>query len=254
MLVNIIEMNLKILQYSYLCIIIMNYLQNSGKEQGMEKIIDKDLLWNNIESSDVKIICKTISQISSIGFKNAGSVIEFIPKLKKMLSSSENVIVEKSLWAIGQIGHNEPNLVSDSIHGIYELLDHEDKKIRGNALWAIGRIGRTNIKIVLSNIERIFSCAEDPAPEVRMNFIWACENLAINKPELFKDYVEIFIILLSDENIKYVRREAPEIFRVIARRKPELIQSAIPKLEELLEDEDKVVRIHAAGALKYLKK
>lgn len=60
----------------------------------------------------------------------------------------------------------------------------------------------------------------------------------------------IFEAMLNDRNEK-VRMEAPEIFRVIGKRKPELVRPYLEKLAYIAEhDPNRVVRIHAAGAVK----
>jgi HEAT repeat protein len=66
--------------------------------------------------------------------------------------------------------------------------------------------------------------------------------------------VPLFIRLLDDPDTQRVRREAPEILRVIGKRQPEIVECAIPKLVEKLSDEDKVLRIHAQGALDAIRK
>ena len=59
-----------------------------------------------------------------------------------------------------------------------------------------------------------------------------------------------FAVLLNDSADR-VRIEAPEIFRVLGKREPEYVKKYIPKLYELSEhDIEKVVRIHALGAIK----
>lgn len=45
--------------------------------------------------------------------------------------------------------------------------------------------------------------------------------------------------------------EAPEIFRVLGKRKPELVRPYIELLQKISEtDENQVVRIHCLGAIK----
>ena len=62
--------------------------------------------------------------------------------------------------------------------------------------------------------------------------------------------MEIFAKLLDDEKIR-VRRESPEIFRVIGKRLPALVAPYIQKLKEMSKtDPDNIVRIHADGAIK----
>ena len=83
-----------------------------------------------------------------------------------------------------------------------------------------------------------------------MGFIWASENIAVNKPDPYKDYMDVFAELLCDANEK-VRMEAPEIFRVLGKRRPEFVRQYMEKLRVLSEtDDNRVVRIHCLGAIR----
>ena len=60
----------------------------------------------------------------------------------------------------------------------------------------------------------------------------------------------MFEKLLYDENDK-VRMEAPEIFRVLGKRKPEFVRPFVEQLQRIAEsDGNRVVRIHCLGAIK----
>ena len=60
----------------------------------------------------------------------------------------------------------------------------------------------------------------------------------------------IFEELLHDVDDK-VRMEAPEIFRVLGKRRPEFVRPYMEQLRQLSEtDENHVVRIHCLGAIK----
>ena len=62
--------------------------------------------------------------------------------------------------------------------------------------------------------------------------------------------MELFVELLNDSDDR-VRMEAPEIFRVLGKRRPELVQPYLQELANLSEnDPNRVVRIHAFGAIK----
>ena len=92
--------------------------------------------------------------------------------------------------------------------------------------------------------------AGDKSPNVRLSFIWASENIATNTPTVYEDCLTIFAELLNDENER-VRIEAPEMFRVLGKRKPEFVRPYLKKLEYIAtHDEVSVVRIHAKGAIK----
>ena len=60
----------------------------------------------------------------------------------------------------------------------------------------------------------------------------------------------IFEKLLYDPDDK-VRMEAPEIFRVLGKRKPEFVRPFAEELRRISEtDSNRVVRIHCLGAIK----
>ena len=91
---------------------------------------------------------------------------------------------------------------------------------------------------------------EDNSPNVRLAFIWASENIATANPAAFQNRIEVFASLLDDCDSR-VRIETPEIFRVIGKRLPEIVAPYINKLRQLAEnDPERVVRIHALGAIK----
>ena len=56
--------------------------------------------------------------------------------------------------------------------------------------------------------------------------MWASENIAANMPEAYEKHIAVFAAMLDDAN-NQVRIEAPEIFRVIGKRKPEYVEQYI---------------------------
>lgn len=229
--------------------------KNGRKRIEMKKVEQLNLekfifyIQNNLSDN----ICANLSLISRNGFRDYESVKEYIPFVKELLNHKNDAILEKVLWTLGQVGFRAPFLVNDCIEKIEHLLKHPETKVRCNAVWSLGRIGRNDVEVAKKEVKNIMELAIDEMPEVRMNVIWAAENIAVNSPELFTDYFSVFLKLLDDTNTQYVRREAPEIFRVLGKRKIYIVDS-IPKLEKMAEsDEDRVVRIHSAGALKLQK-
>ena len=122
--------------------------------------------------------------------------------------------------------------------------------LRERALNALGRIGRADFNLIKPYWNDLFPFAKDEAPNVRLNFIWASENIATNTPDIYAGYLDIFAELLVDPDEK-VRMEAPEIFRVLGKRKPDLVAPYIDLLSKISEnDPHRVVRIHSKGAIK----
>ena len=96
----------------------------------------------------------------------------------------------------------------------------------------------------------LFRFASDEEPKVRLSFIWASENIAANNPDIYAEHMPVFAGLLRDADDK-VRMEAPEIFRVLGRRRPELVRPFTEQLRQISEtDKNRVVRIHCLGAIK----
>ena len=96
----------------------------------------------------------------------------------------------------------------------------------------------------------MFRFVSDEEPKVRLGFIWASENIATNTPDIYEKHMSVFEKLLYDSDDK-VRMEAPEIFRVLCKRRPEFVKPYLERLQEIADtDENRVVRIHCLGAIK----
>lgn len=62
------------------------------------------------------------------------------------------------------------------------------------------------------------------------------KNIASNAPEIFCENLDMFYGMISDSSDK-VRIEAPEMFRVIGKRKPEHVVPYIERLEWICEND-----------------
>ncbi|MBQ8966058.1 sister chromatid cohesion protein PDS5 [Ruminococcus sp.] len=173
-----------------------------------------------------------------------------IPSVAALLGHESVKIRAKALWLLGEMGLNYPETIAPYAQSIAAFRQSEEPLLRQRALNALGRIGRADDKLILPWWEDLFRFAEDEEPKVRLSFIWASENIATNSPDLYREHMEVFAVLLDDPDTK-VRMEAPEIFRVLGKRRPEFVTPYENKLRELsLADPDRVVRIHSLGALK----
>lgn len=133
---------------------------------------------------------------------------------------------------------------------IARFIASENDLLRERAANALGRIGRADNRLVSRYMEQLLSLSKDDCPNVRLSFIWASENIAVNTPTAYENCLPVFERLLDDANER-VRMEAPELFRVIGKRKPELVLPYLEKLDDIAaHDTNRVVRIHAQGAIK----
>ena len=175
---------------------------------------------------------------------------ESIPDVSAYLDHESVKIKAKVLWLLGEMGLLHPDLIKDALIKITPCLDSKDSLLRERAINALGRIGRGDFNLVEPYIEKLFEFALDDEPKVRLSFIWASENIATNTPDIYKDHMDVFEKLLHDEDDR-VRMEAPEIFRVLGKRRAEFVLPYIQNLKDLAEnDENRVVRIHSLGAIK----
>jgi len=175
---------------------------------------------------------------------------ESIPYVSSLLNHESEKIRAKALWLLGEMGLVYPLAVQDTIPVIASFCDSPVPLLRERAVNALGRIGRGSFQVIDPYWESLFRFAEDEDAKVRLSFIWASENIATNSPDLYEHYMPVFGKLLHDSDDK-VRMEAPEIFRVLGKRRPEFIRPYAELLQRISEtDNNRVVRIHCLGALK----
>lgn len=160
----------------------------------------------------------------------------------------------KALWLLGEMGLKHPVEIKRHVGDIAGYLEDDNAKLRERSANAIGRIGRADKNLVIPHLDKLMEMRSDESQNVRHAFIWACENIATNAPELFCEKLEIFFNMISDPCEK-VRIEAPEMFRVIGKSNPEYVKPYLEKLEWISQnDENPVVRIHSAGAIRATEK
>ena len=175
---------------------------------------------------------------------------ESAPFVSSLLAHESVKIQAKALWLIGEIGLAYPRSVHDYVPAIASFLDSPVSLLRERAINALGRIGRGDFRAVEPYWEGLFRFASDEEAKVRLSFIWASENIATNTPDVYEGHMPVFQGLLHDTDDK-VRMEAPEMFRVLGKRRPEFVTPFLKQLRELsATDDNRVVRIHCLGAIK----
>lgn len=179
---------------------------------------------------------------------------ENITFVASLLKGQSTKIIGKSLWLLGEMGMVYPEEISPFVEQIAAFLKSNDELLKERALNALGRIGRSDYELIKPYLEDMILLADDDSPSVRLSFIWASENIATNTPEAYEQFISVFEMLLDDKNVR-VRMEAPEMFRVLGKRKPNFVRHSLDKLKSLSEeDDDRVVRIHAKGAINAITK
>ena len=204
-----------------------------------------------MSETEDKVILKKLREIT----KDKNHWSETIDYVGEKLDEEYSVEVRaKALWLLGEMGLNYPVQVKQYVEDIADYMDDNHMKLRERSLNALGRIGRADKDMILPYFDELMTMGNDESDDVRLAFIWACENIATNAPELFCESLDIFYELLFDSGER-VRMEAPEMFRVMGKRKPEHVEPYLEKLEWISEnDEHRVVRIHSAGAVRVTKK
>ena len=175
---------------------------------------------------------------------------ESIPYVSSLLVHESVKIQAKALWLLGEMGLVYPSAVQGSVSLIASFCDSPVPLLRERALNALGRIGRGSYQVIESYWASLFRFASDEDAKVRLSFVWASESIATNTPDVYEGHMSVFEGLLHDEDEK-VRMEAPEMFRVLGKRRPEFVRPYIGQLQAIAEaDGNRVVRIHCLGAIK----
>ena len=166
---------------------------------------------------------------------------ESIPFVSSLLTHESVKIKAKALWLLGEMGLIYPQSVLIAVETIAAFLDSPEPLLRERAMNAFGRIGRGSYSVIEPYWTDLFRFASDDDPKVRLAFIWASENIATNTPDIYEDHMPVFAKLLHDANDK-VRMEAPEIFRVLGKRRAEFVEPYLECLRQISEtDENSVV-------------
>ena len=182
--------------------------------------------------------------------KNPDAQQASIPYVSSLLAYDSVKIRAKALWLLGETGLRHPLSVSEHIPAIASFLDSAEPLLRERAINALGRIGRGSFALIEPYWADLFRFAADEDARVRLSFIWASENIASNTPDVYENHLPVFAALLRDGSDR-VRMEAPEIFRVLGKRRPEFVQPYIELLRTVSgSDSNRVVRIHCLGAIK----
>ena len=177
---------------------------------------------------------------------------EKIPYVSSLLAHESEKIQAKALWLLAEMGLAYPQSVRDAVPAIASFCNSPVPLLRERALNAIGRIGRGDFHLIEPYWSDLFRFADDAAAQVRLSFIWASENIATNTPDIYENHMPVFEKLLHDPDNK-VRMEAPEIFRVFGKRRPEIVRPFVEELRKISEtDSNRVVRIHCLGAIKVM--
>ena len=182
--------------------------------------------------------------------KNKDLWEEKIPYVAEFLTWEPVRIKAKALWLLGEMGLQYPLAIQKHVPTVAAFCESEEPLLRQRALNALGRIGRGKFALIEPYWKGLFRFAYDEDPEVRLSLIWASENIAVNTPDIYADSMEVFAKLLYDSSDR-VRMEAPEMFRVLGKRRPEFVKHYIEQLRSISEtDSNRVVRIHCLGAIK----
>lgn len=173
-----------------------------------------------------------------------------VPYVSSLLAHESVKIRAKALWLLAEMGFADPRPVRDVIPEIASFCSSPVPLLRERAVNALGRIGRGDFSLIEPYWAELFRFAADEAAQVRLAFIWASENIATNTPDIYGDHMPVFEKLLHDPDDK-VRMEAPEIFRVLGKRRPDFVRPFAEELRQISEtDSNRVVRIHCQGAVK----
>lgn len=175
---------------------------------------------------------------------------ESIPYVSSLLSHGSVKIKAKALWLLGEMGLAHPESIHATIPAIAAFLNSPEPLLRERAANALGRIGRSNFQAIEPYVSSLFRLSSDENAKVRLAFVWASENVATNTPDIYEGHMPVFEKLLHDKDEK-VRMEAPEMFRVLGKRRPEFVRPYVEELQRIAEtDANRVVRIHCQGAIR----
>ena len=136
------------------------------------------------------------------------------------------------------------------IDSAFAALKDSNWEIREQAVLAIGRIGRADINTVKNRLDKIIQLHCDSVPKVRAAMLDACQSIANAKASVFKPYIGLFERMLDDPDKQGVREHAPDIFRIIGKYEPEMVERSLVLLKEKLRDPSPTTQARAVEAIR----
>lgn len=223
-----------------------NYAVSMYKKSGFRTADENDEEFIMVCGLTGPVIYKELGILT----KDKGRWQENITYVSSLLNHESVKIRAKALWLLGEMGLAYPMEVRDIAPAIAAFFNSPVPLLRERAVNAMGRIGRGRYNVIEPYWADMFRFASDEDAGVRLSFVWASENIATNNPDIYGNYMPVFEKLLYDKDDK-VRMEAPEMFRVIGKRRPEFVIPYTEQLQRISEtDINRVVRIHCLGAIK----
>ena len=193
-----------------------------------------------------KELCRRLGVLT----KNKDEWEAGIPYVSSLLRMDSVKIRAKALWLLGEMGLAFPSSVEEHVPAVASFCRSAEPLLRERAVNALGRMGRGSFRAVEPCWVGLFRFASDDAADVRLSFIWASENIASETPDPYEEHMPVFAKLLYDPDDR-VRMEAPEMFRVLGKRRPRFVRPYIDQLRSVSEtDGNRVVRIHCEGAIR----
>jgi len=166
------------------------------------------------------------------------------------VKSDNDKVIAQAYSTIGHIGLNQPEKVMRAIDSAFASLKDSNWEIREQAVLAIGRTGRADINTVKNRLDKIIQLHCDPVPKVRAAMLDACQSIAHAKAAVFKPYIGLFERMLDDPDAHGVREHAPDIFRIIGKYEPEMVERSLVLLKEKLHDPSPATQAHAVEAIR----
>jgi HEAT repeat protein len=206
-------------------------------EEKLKKEKEAGLLWKTPfipKKSKIRGLLK--KEDPSIALEKFSSDRDLIPTLIELLYDSNPKVRKGAAYNIGAIGANNPDLVKSAIPRLIKLLDDLDGDVRSqtaNAIWLWLWLGGATPEWFKDAIPKLMNLLIDPSEDVRSNAAYALGQIGRKKPDLVESVIPRLIRFLDYPN---ARREVINVVMAIGEPNPDLVKDAFPKLINLLDD------------------
>lgn len=157
-------------------------------------------------------------------------------------------------FALSEIEKAYPGAIKDAVPNLISLLNDDSvltsKSTFSKITGALGEVAKSCPECINAAIPKLAKLLKDEDPNIRINATFAIAYVADNYPEVIENSISDLISSLSDP----YPEDAIHALRGAGRKFPEEIEDAIPRLIELLDDEDSDVCISAATNLIIIRK
>lgn len=243
-----------------------------------------ETLRSGLESEENLVRTHAAQVAGAVSANDLATIKELVPILIDLLDDERNGVIVQSSVALTVVADDEPSMLEPAMPRLVELLRDDLSVLRSHAARILGLVALEHPEYLTDHVETLVAAlAQEPVEPVDRDRLAQTDydytnndnlervnqdeerrqiaargvvshllvELADENPALVKPYVDTFVDLLTEIDLRVVTA-SEEMLGIIAQEDPEAVKGAVGPLCDLLEHKDETVVANAIMALGFV--